>query len=198
LRRSKETFLLLATLALLSMPGLQASAQDGLSDRNAAQSPAAGKATNIVRLSGSIVGIMTATSGACTTGFSNQCPSGHICGCFTATAAKVSSPALGAGSANIFATIDDTAAFGLGACAPVYAEIDITAKKDSPTFDAVGSLCFEPDGETVFNGGMALVVATSRLFTTSGSAGFTATLKATSGLGGGGGRLVWKFKGSAE
>jgi len=110
---------------------------------------------------------------------------------------KVSSRALGEGTANIFATIDDTAAFALGACGPVYAEIEISAKKDSPTFNAVGGICFEADGNAVFSGVMGLAT-TSKRFGTGGSVGYTAVLKCTSGLCGGSFSMALSFKGTAE
>ncbi len=191
----KKRFLALAIVVATAMIGMSASAQEW----NAAHPDSSTTgATEIVHLSGSITGIMESTAGGCTKGFSNQCPSGHTCGCLTATGAKVSSPALGAGTANLFATIDSTAAFAtLGDCAPVYAEIDITAKRDSPIFNAVGGLCFEPDGDAVFNGVMGLAT-TSKRFTTSGSAGYTAALKSASGLSGGTFHMALSFKGAAE
>lgn len=190
----KKRFIALAIAVATVMIGISAWAREW---NDAHPDSSTTGATQIVHLSGSITGIMESTAGGCTEGFSNQCPSGHTCGCLTATAAKVSSPALGAGTANIFATIDNTAAFALGACAPVYAEIDVTAKRDSPIFNAVGGLCFEPDGDAVFNGVMGLA-ATSRRFTTTGSAGYTAVLKCTSGLCGGTFYMALSFKGAAE
>jgi hypothetical protein len=154
-------------------------------------------AMQIVHLSGSIKGIMETTVGGCTHGFSNQCPDGHTCGCLTATAAKISSRALGAGTANIYATIDNTSAFALGACAPVYAEFDISAKRDSPIFNAVGGMCFEPNGEAVFNGVMGLAT-TSERFATTGSLGYTAVLKCIGGLCGGSLEMALNFNGTAE
>jgi hypothetical protein len=185
LRHAAALALALATLTI----GMPASAQEPNDPH-----PDSG-ATQIVHLSGTIKGAMESTAGGCTIGFSNQCPSGHTCGCLTATAATVSSRALGAGTANIFATIDNTASFALGQCAPVYVEIDITAKKDSPIFNAVGGLCFEPDGAAAFNGAMGLATASKRF--TTGSAGYTAALKCTSGLCGGF-NIKLSFDGTAE
>ena len=155
------------------------------------------RATQIVRLSGSITGLLAGTEVGCTKGFSNQCPSGHTCSCFTGTGLKVSSRALGKGTANIFATLDNTGAFALGECGPVYMEIDITAEKDSPIFNAIGGVCFEPDGVGVFSGVMGLAT-TSKLFTTGGSAGYTAVLNCTSGLCGGPLIMALRFKGTAK
>jgi len=189
----KKRFIALAIVVVTLMIGVSASAQEW----NAANSDSStAGATQIVRLSGSISGLLESTAGGCTQGFSNQCPSGHTCSCLTGTGVKVSSRALGGGTANIFATTDNTAAFALGACAPVYAEIDTTAKKDSPIFNAVGAMCFEPGGNAVFNGAMGLAT-TSKRFTT-GSAGYTAVLKCTSGLCGGSFHMALSFKGTAK
>ena len=191
----KKRFIALAIAVATVMIGISASAQEW---NDAHPDSSTTGATQIVHLSGSITGIMESTAGGCTEGFSNQCPSGHTCGCLTGTGVKVSSPALGAGTANIFATIDNSAAFAtLGDCAPVYAEIDITAKRDSPIFNAVGGLCFEPDGDAVFNGVMGLAT-TSKRFATTGSAGYTAVLKCASGLCGGTFHMALSFKGVAE
>jgi hypothetical protein len=176
------------------MIGTSASAQEW---NNADPDSPTTRASQIVHLSGSITGLLTSTEGGCTEGFSNQCPSGHTCSCLTGMGVKVSSHALGEGTANISATIDNSVSFALGACAPAYAEIDITAKSDSPIFDAVGGLCFEPNGDAVFSGVMGLA-ATSKRFTTTGSAGYTAVLKCTSGLCGGSFHMALSFKGTAK
>jgi hypothetical protein len=190
IRHATALVLVLAT----GMIGVSSSAQEW---NEAHPDPSATGATQIVHLSGSIKGIMETTAGGCTHGFSNHCPDGHTCGCLTAMAAKVSSPALGAGTANIFATIDNTSAFALGACAPVYAEFDITAKRDSPTFNAIGGMCFEPNGEAVFNGVMGLPTSSER-FSTTGSVGYTGVLKCIGGLCGGSLEMALSFKGTAE
>ena len=177
---------------------MQASAQD-LNGSQQAFVSAAG--TKKVRLSGALIGMAAATAGACTQGFSNQGPSGNICSCLTVMGAKFSSAKIGKGAANFFATVDMTAAFGrLGgaanaACAPLYGEIDVIAKEDSPTFDVVGGECFEPNGDAISNGVIGL--ATSRLFSQTASAAYTATIKPTGGLSGGG-RQALSFNGAAE
>jgi hypothetical protein len=191
----KKSFIALAIVAAAATIGMSASAQEW---NDADPDSPTTRATQIVHLSGSITGLLASTEGGCTTGFSNQCPSGHTCSCLTGTRVKVSSRALGEGTANIFATIDNSASFAtLGDCAPVYAEIDITAKRDSPIFNAVGGICFEPDGDAVFSGVMGLA-ATSKRFTTTGSAGYTAVLKCTSGLCGGSFHMALSFKGTAK
>jgi hypothetical protein len=189
----KKRFIALTILVAAAMTGISVSAQEWNDTRPDSSTTGA---TQIVHLSGSITGLLASTSGGCTKGFSNQCPSGHTCSCLTGTGVKVSSHALGEGTANIFVTIDNTAAFALGQCGPVYAEIDITAKKDSPIFNAAGGMCFEPDGDAVFNGVMGLAT-TSQRFTT-GSAGYTGVLKCTSGLCGGSFSLALSFKGTAK
>ena len=187
-----------AALALVvAIAMIAVSIQAGAADDTHPDSSTMDPSPPLVRLSGSINGILESTAGGCTQGFSNQCPSGHTCGCLSATDAKVSSPALGAGTAKLSVTVDDTSAFALGACAPVYAEIDVTAKKDSPTFNAVGGICFEPNGEAVLSGVMGLAT-TSRRFTTTGAVGYTAILQCTSGLCGGSFRLALSFKGIAK
>ena len=190
----KKRFLAFAIVVATVMIGMSASPQEW---NDAQPDSSTTGPTQIVHLSGSISGIMESSAGGCTKGFSNQCPSGHTCGCLTAMGVKVSSPALGAGTANIFTTIDNTADFAtMGNCAPVYAEFDITAKRDSPIFNAVGGLCFEPDGDAVLNGVMGLATASKRFAT--GSAGYTAVLKCASGLCGGSFHMVLSFKGAAE
>jgi hypothetical protein len=167
--------------------------QISAADADSARAPVA----KVVPLSGSLSGTAKSTSGGCTTGFSDRCPTGHLCGCLTATAAKLSSSTFGAGTANFFATIDSSSSFGaLGDCAPVFVEIDLTAKKDSPTFESVGGLCFEPNGDAVLNGVMGL--SSSSLFADSGSAGYQATLHSASGLSGGDSRMKLSFKGAAK
>ena len=190
----KKKLIALAIVVATAVIGLSASAQES---NDARQDSSTTGASQIVHLSGSITGLLESTAGGCTQGFSNQCLSGHTCGCLTGTGVKVSSRALGAGTANIFATIDNTASFAMGACAPVYAEIDITAKKDSPIFNAVGAMCFEPDGNAVFSGAMGLATTSTR-FTTTGSASYTAVLKCTSGLCGGSFHMALSFKGTAK
>ncbi len=188
MRKSLFAFTILAALSIF---GASASAQDATPDVAAAR---------VRRISGSIVGRATIVSGACTKGFSAQCPSGHTCGCLSVMGAKFSSGVIGHGSASIFATTDNTAAFGqltiTDACAPTYVEIDVSASKDTPTFDATGALCFEPNGEAVFNGAMGL--AFSNLFTDSGAAAFASTLEPTSALPGTTYRFRMTFKGSAQ
>jgi hypothetical protein len=191
----KKAFIALAIVVATLAIGLSGSAQEW-NDANPDSSTT--RAAQIVHFSGSITGLLESTARECTKGFSNQCPSGHTCSCLTGTGVKVSSRALGGGTANIFATVDNTASFAtLGDCAPVYAEIDITAKKDSPIFNVVGAMCFEPDGNAVFNGAMGLAT-TSKRFTTTGSAGYTAVLKCTSGLCGGSFHMALNFKGTAK
>jgi len=190
----KKRFIALAIVVATVVIGLSASAQKW---NDASPDSSTTAASQIVHLSGSITGLLESTAGGCTQGFSNQCPSGHTCGCLTGTGVKVSSHPLGGGTANIFATIDNTASFAMGACAPVYAEIDITAKKDSPIFNAVGAMCFEPDGNAVFSGAMGLATTSTR-FTTTGSAGYSAVLKCTSGLCGGSFHMALSFKGTAK
>jgi hypothetical protein len=68
-------------------------------------------------------------------------------------------------------------------------------KKNSPIFNAVGGVCFEPDGAAAFNGTMGLATASKRF--TTGSAGYTATLNCTSGLCGGF-NIKLSFEGTAE
>jgi hypothetical protein len=185
----KKQFIGFVILVAAAMIGISTSAQEW-------NDPSTARATQIVHLSGSMTGLLAPTEGGCTKGFSNQCPSGHICSCFTGTGVKVSSHALGKGTANIFATLDNTASFALGQCGPIYAEIDITAKNDSPIFDATGGLCFEPNGEAVFSGVMGLAAPSDRF--TTGSAGYTATLNCTSGLCGGPLSMALNFQGTAK
>ena len=136
------------------------------------------------------MGAVTETAGHCTQGFSNKCPSGGTCDCFTASAAKFTSSGIGKGDANVFATVDVGGAYGsLGTdCMPVYAEIDVIAKKDSPSFAVVGAACFDPKENIVSNGAMGL--ESSDLFVTTGYATYTATIESN--------RLVLKFSGAAE
>ena len=190
----KKKAIALAIVVASAVVAMSASAQES---NDASRDSSATEASQIVKLSGSMTGLLESTAGGCTQGFSNQCPSGHTCGCLIGTGVKVSSRALGAGTANIFATIDNTASFAMGACAPVYAEIDITAKKDSPIFDAVGAICFEPDGNAVFSGAMGLATTSTR-FTSTGAAAYTAVLKCTSGLCGGTFHMTLSFKGTAK
>lgn len=148
---------------------------------------------NPVSISGSLLGGGgTTVGGACATGFSNQCPTGHACTCFTVMAAKFTSSKIGRGSANFFATIDHTAAFGtLGAaCTPIYAEIDVIAKKDSPSFAVWGAACTDPQGNLAANGAMGLE-SSPKLFVVSGYATFTATISKA-------GRVNLKFRGAAQ
>jgi hypothetical protein len=67
--------------------------------------------------------------------------------------AKFTSSVLGAGTANVFVTADETAAYGLGPvgalCAPIYAEVDYTTKNDVGTLDAVGGDCIAPIGTEI-------------------------------------------------
>src|SRR5580698_3402979 len=125
----------LAVVIFASMLGMQAHAQEWSSGAwraapGATSDAASGK---IVRLNGNLKGTVAITDGACTQGFSAQCPSGHVCECFTAMGAKFSSSGIGKGSANLFATVDTSATFGpLGEdCVPLYAEFAVIAKKDS-------------------------------------------------------------------
>ena len=179
----KRCFPLITALVASLIVAVQASAQSSTGG------------SKIVRLSGSMTGMAVATSGGCTHGFSNQCPTGHICSCLTMMGAKFSSPKIGRGAANVFATVDQTASFGMGSCAPLYGEIDIIAKKDSPIFEMVGGDCFEPNGDEVLNGVIGL--AASNIFKGTGAATYTATIQ-SSGLSSGGGRLMLSFKGTAE
>ena len=174
------------------MIGLQASAQDWSSGRHAAeQASVATASAKIVHLSGSITGTAVVTSGGCTQGFSNQCPSGHTCDCYTAMGAKFSSSGIGKGAANLFATFDLTAAFGPlgGDCVPLDAEIDVIAKKDSPTFDVVGGACIDSKDNVVSNGTMGL--ASSDLFVETGYATYSSTITNS-------GNLSLSFKGAAQ
>jgi hypothetical protein len=145
-----------------------------------------------VRLSGSLIGKVSLVSGTCTHGFSNQCPVGHTCNCYSGTGAKFNSSHIGRGAAAIFITVDATASYGaLGSdCDPVFGELDINAKHDLATFDMIGGLCTDPNGSLVFNGTMGL--ASSQLFVSNGYAGFTSTVNGNSG------RIVLKFSGAAQ
>jgi hypothetical protein len=178
----------LAMVAALSMFVATASAQDVAEDASAGAAFA-----NPVRIAGSLAGGGGSTvPGTCTIGFSNQCPIGHSCTCFTVMAAKFTSSKIGRGSANFYATIDHTAAFGtLGAeCMPIYGEIDVIAKKDSPNFAVWGAACTDPQGNLAANGAMGLE-SSPKLFVASGYATFTATISKA-------GRVNLKFRGAAQ
>src|SRR5580704_6276463 len=92
----------IATLLVVSLVGLQASAQnlEGGADSAPQTSVDATASGNLVRLAGTLTGTAVVTVGTCTQGFSNQCPSGHVCNCYTALGAKFTSAATGKGSAN--------------------------------------------------------------------------------------------------
>jgi hypothetical protein len=172
-----------AILASISIAVVSASAQD--------DSAAADGFANPVRIAGTLIGNGSTSGGACTTGFSNQCPNGDTCTCLTVMAARFSASRIGPGRANLFLTIDQTASFGaLGdACMPVYGEIDAIAKNDSPSFAVWGAACTGSFGNLVSNGAMGL--AGSSLFTTTGYATFQSTIKQS-------GRVVLKFSGAAQ
>jgi hypothetical protein len=183
----RKSFSAFAILAALSMFVGTAFAQDVGEDAVSAA------LANPVRISGSLVGGGGSTvGGACTTGFSNQCPTGHTCTCFTIMAARFTSSKIGHGSANFYATIDHTAAFGtLGAdCMPIYGEIDVIAKKDSPNFDVWGAACTDPQNNLAANGAMGLE-SSPKLFVLSGYATFTSTISRA-------GRVVLRFTGAAQ
>jgi hypothetical protein len=192
----KKNLLAIAALIATSISIVPAWAQDQKSDRDALPSTSVAAAgPKVFHLVGSIVGTVSLTSGGCTQGFSNQCPSGHDCSCFTAMGARFLSTAIGKGSANFFATVDHTAAFGaLGAdCSPLFGEVDVIAKSDSPTFDVVGGACFDNGNNIVSNGTMGL--ASSGRFVITGFAAYTATIKFTSMSSG---RLVVSLRGAAQ
>jgi len=176
------TISILAMIFMISMTGLSASAQESADAAFA----------RAVRISGSLVGKGVPTAGTCTQGFSNQCPSGHSCTCFTVMGARFRSSKIGAGRANFFVTLDHTATFGtLGTnCMPLYGEIDAITKKDSPTFDVWGAACTDPKSNLAANGAMGL--SSSNLFVVSGYATFTSTINTNSG------QVVLRFQGSAQ
>jgi hypothetical protein len=185
-RLMRKGLLILAVVALgLAMLAKRSFAQD--TDASAPDA-FSGRA---VRLSGSVIGKVTLVSGTCTHGFSNQCPSGHNCSCYSGTGAKFTSSHIGRGAAAIFITVDSTASYGaLGNdCEPAYGELDVIAKKDLPDFDMIGGICADPNGNIVFNGTMGL--ASSSLFVSNGYAGFTSTISNS-------GRLVLRFSGAAQ
>jgi hypothetical protein len=183
----------LAMLVAISMIGPQASAQESKSAWNTPPQGSKGAAfAQPVRIAGSLVGDGEITAGACTQGASNQCPAGHTCTCFTATAARFSSSRIGRGSANFFATIDGNASFGaLGFdCSPVYGQIDVIATNDSPSFAVWGAACTDPQNNFATNGAMGL--ADSNLFIAHGYATYTGTINTHSG------RVVLRFAGAAQ
>jgi hypothetical protein len=188
----------LAVVIVTSMLGMQARAQEWSSGGWQAAPGASSEAASgrLVHLNGTLKGTVAITDGACTQGFSAQCPTGHVCECFTAMGAKFSSSGIGKGSANLFATVDTSATFGpLGEdCVPLYAEFDVIAKKDSPNFDVIGGACFNPQGNIVSNGTMGL--ASSNLFTPTGYLAYTATINPNAS--GSSGRLTLKFSGAAQ
>jgi hypothetical protein len=183
MRKSLSVCIALLSVGIAIAP---ACAQDS---PDSATSPAAFAAA--VRIAGTLIGNGSSTNGACTMGFSNQCPTGDVCTCMTVNAARFSSSRIGSGRANLFLTIDTTASFGaLGhACMPVYGEIDAIAKNDSPTFDIWGAACTGNFGNMVFNGAMGL--ANSSLFSETGYATFQSTIKQS-------GRVVLRFSGAAQ
>jgi hypothetical protein len=174
---------------------MPAAAQEEKVDGNTA-TPAIGAATpRVFRLAGAIVGTVIITAGGCTQGFSNQCPSGHTCDCFTAMGAKFSSSKIGKGSANFFATMDHTADFGaLGKdCAPLFGEIDVIAANDSPSFDVIGGGCGTSRNGVVSNGAMGM--SASNLFVANGYAVYRASMSFTTLNSG---RLTVSFLGEAQ
>jgi hypothetical protein len=187
-------------LAIILLPAPQVLAQEQRPPGSTSTEPTTIIRPKLTHLSGSIRGTATIASGACVQGidgFAKQCPSGHCCICYVAMDAKFSSSGIGNGAGNFFGTLDASASFGaLGSsCAPLYAEMDVVAKKDSPNFDLVGAACNKPTGGVVSNGAMGL--AASKLFT-SGYATYTGTLPESAGLSGGDGRLVLKFEGAVQ
>jgi hypothetical protein len=139
----------------------------------------------IVHFNGSIEGDAATAVGACSIGYGDQCPSGHICNCLSAIDLKFSGAQLGKGTASIFFTIDLTEAYGsLGGgsgCAPLVGEIDVTASKDSLKFAASGGNCFGPDGSNLMVGIMG--IEASQKFVASGYASFSADVE-SAGLSG--------------
>ena len=175
-----------AILISISMLAISASAQDASPESSVAA--AVGRS---VRLSGSLRGRGSTTSGTCTQGFSNQCPSGHACTCFTVTGAKFTSSHIGRGAAALFVTVDSTAAYGSigNDCAPAFGELDANAKNDLANFDLIGGICTDANGNIVFNGTMGL--ASSTIFVSHGFAAFTSTISKS-------GVVVLRFKGAAQ
>lgn len=190
MRKGLLAFAILVSILMVVMP---AAAQDAASQSSAdAETSLAAGFPTPVRISGVLMGNGKFTSGGCTQGFSNQCPSGHACICFTMNAGKFFASKIGRGAANFLATIDQTASFGPvgNKCMPMYGLIEVIAKKDSPNFDVWGAACTDPSSNFVANGAMGL--ASSSLFTVSGYSTFTSTLITNSG------HLVLKFSGAAQ
>jgi hypothetical protein len=189
----KTGFLALAIL-LASFIGAQAFAQDSdIGGSAPIEEPAVVGSAKIVKFSASLTGTAVLTStGPCSSSFGNQCPNGHSCSCYTLMGGKLTSGRLGKGSANMFATVDRTLAFGQigGACVPFNAEIDIIAKKDSPNFDVVGGACFDAQGNLASNGAMGL--ASSLVYLRNGYATYTATINGKSG------KTVVRFNGALQ
>jgi hypothetical protein len=137
------------------------------------------------------------SSGACTggnQGFSNQCPTGHICLCTTISGARFSGNVVGRGTANVFITVDSSAGFGVPVpngsspkCFPVVSEIDFIAKKDTQALVGTGAQCTAPNN-VQFSG--AYAIAGSNLFS-NGYANFTAGLNNN-------GSFKLNFKGTAQ
>ena len=183
----RKSLLVLSILGLFSILAAQATAQDSSGAWSVTGDAGFPRP---VRIAGSFIGTGSSTGTACSTGFSNQCPSGDSCSCLTVMDARFSGSRFGSGRANLFLTIDHTATFGaLGHdCVPIYGQIDAIAK-DSPTFDLWGAECTEPSGDFAANGAMGL--ADSTLFSVSGYATFTSTISKT-------GRVVLRFSGAAQ
>jgi len=191
----RNTLIALVALVAASVMVMPAAAQEEKVDGNTA-APAVGAATpRVFRLAGGIVGTVKLTAGGCTEGFSNQCPSGHDCACFTAMGAKFSSSKIGKGSANFFATIDNTAGFGQQGknCAPLFGEIDVIAANDSPSFDVVGGACLTSAINVVSN--CAMGMSLSKLFVANGYSVYRASMSFNKTHSG---RLTLSFLGEAQ
>lgn len=125
----------------------------------AKKAPQPEKLTGSVTVTGSTGSLL---AGECTTGYSDQCPSG-TCECFTITDAKLTGK-LGKGSADVFATLDlgDALADAPPTCTPVYGETILTLKGQTETIDFQGAFCGAETvkGKASASGGWQIVEST--------------------------------------
>jgi hypothetical protein len=124
-----------------------------------AKTPKPKKFTGSLMITGSTGSLLT---GECTTGYSDQCPSGN-CECFTITGAKVAG-GLGKGAADVFATLDlgDALADAPPTCTPVYGETLVTLKGQTETVNFQGAFCgaLTVKGKASASGGWEIVDST--------------------------------------
>jgi hypothetical protein len=148
--------LISATVMVLLFGGV-ALAQNW-SNNGIASKPSPAMSEKLKSITGTIKGSMAApTSGQCTNGYSDQCPSGSNCHCVVYSG-RLSSSIGTSSNVEIDMTVDEGNPIGFAdACFPYYAEVTLNASKDpTETWALQGAMCESFGNKFPVTGGWGL------------------------------------------